>query len=98
MRIRDWSSDGCSSDMQMQQAAETARSQERVRLARDIQDSILQDLTAAKRKLKMIANTAPDDVKLQLGSVNMRVSDQQRRIRKFVEDRRSSEGNLRKTL
>ncbi|HEY9578970.1 MAG TPA: histidine kinase [Rhizorhapis sp.] len=82
----------------MQQAAETARSQERVRLARDLHDSILQDLTAANLKLKMIANTAPDDVKLQLGSVNMLVFDQQRRIRKFVEDRRSSEGDFKKTL
>src|SRR3546814_1606234 len=45
----------------MQKAAETARSQERVRLARDLHDSILQDLTAANLKLKMIANTAPDD-------------------------------------
>src|SRR3546814_9111394 len=111
MRISDWSSDVCSSDLiaarlgselerlaLMQQAAETARSQERVRLARDLHDSILQDLTAANLKLKMIANTAPDDVKLQLGSVNMLVFDQQRRIRKFVEDRRSSEGDFKKTL
>src|SRR3546814_4245636 len=41
----------------MQQAAETARSQERVRLARDLHDSILQDVTAANLKLQLIANT-----------------------------------------
>ncbi|MCF8709003.1 sensor histidine kinase [Rhizorhapis sp. SPR117] len=73
----------------MQQTAETARSQERVRLARDMHDSILQDLTAASLKLKMITGTVSGEAKSQLADVNSLVFDQQRRIRKFVEDQRS---------
>ena len=69
----------------MEQIAVTARSQERVRLARDLHDSILQDLTAAGLKLKAASSRVPVQARPELGMVSAMLLDQQRRIRMFVE-------------
>lgn len=69
----------------LQHVSITARSQERVRLGRDLHDSILQDLTAAGLKLKAIAGCVPDKAKSDFAVVSELLLDQQRRIRMFVE-------------
>ena len=73
----------------MQQTADAARTEERARLARDLHDSILQDLTAASLKLKLLAKSVPDDVRAQLADVSSLVFSQQQRIRQYVEAQRS---------
>ncbi len=66
---------------------ETAASRERVRLARDLHDSVLQSLAAAGLQLKLIASRLEQNVQLELGNVRKLLSDEQQRIRKFVERR-----------
>ncbi len=73
----------------MQQTTEAARSEERVRLARDLHDSILQDLTAASLKLKLITKSVPDKIRANVVDVNTLVFELQQRIRIYVEDQRS---------
>lgn len=73
----------------LHQTADTARSEERVRLARDLHDSILQDLTAVSLKLKTLSGSAPAEMQTQLVGVNALIFDQQQRIREYVEDQRS---------
>ncbi|WP_052757494.1 sensor histidine kinase [Sphingobium chungbukense] len=68
--------------------AESARDQERVRLARDLHDSVLQDLTAATLKLKAVAAGLPPAARGTLQAVSALMAAQQRRIRLFVEDGR----------
>ena len=71
--------------------ADNARDQERVRLARDLHDSVLQDLTAASLKLKAVGAALPDSAREALGSVSRMMTDQQRRIRLFIENSRKLE-------
>lgn len=73
----------------MQRATDAARSEERVRLARDLHDSVLQDLTAASLKLRLIARSVPQDVRPSVVDVNTLVFELQQRIRQYVEDQRS---------
>ena len=68
-----------------QAIAESARDQERVRLARDLHDSVLQDLTAARLKLKAAAMAVPGPAQQSLQAVGALMVEQQRRIRLFVE-------------
>jgi signal transduction histidine kinase len=68
--------------------AESARDQERIRLARDLHDSVLQDLTAATLKLKAATTTAPPALRQSFQAVSALLTAQQRRIRLFVEDSR----------
>lgn len=75
----------------MHEVASSARVQERVRLARDLHDGVLQDLTAASLKLKSAARRVPNDAEMLLGEVATIMNDQQRRIRRFVEDTRSGD-------
>ena len=58
---------------------------ERIRLARDLHDSVLQDLTAATLQLKAVANCLPDEVGRPLSEVSCLLLNQQRRIRSFVD-------------
>lgn len=67
--------------------ADSARVEERSRLARDLHDSILQDLTATALKLRSASISAPDAAP-QLREIETLVIEQQRRIRRFVEDQR----------
>lgn len=72
----------------MREVATSARVQERVRLARDLHDSVLQDLTAAGLKLKAAARGVAPEVEPLLDDVAQIIADQQRRIRGFVEGTR----------
>lgn len=65
--------------------ASAARAQERAQLARDIHDSILQDLAAADLQLKAMVSHVPDDARSQLIEIGRLISSQQRRIRSFVD-------------
>lgn len=73
----------------LQQVSITARSEERVRLARDLHDSILQDLTAAGLKLKAATGRVPEEARPELALVSALMLEQQRRIRMFVENAHS---------
>lgn len=68
--------------------ADRARDQERVRLARDLHDSVLQDLTAATLRLKALSATLAPSDGASLQAVGAMLTAQQRRIRLFVEDSR----------
>jgi signal transduction histidine kinase len=57
---------------------------ERSRLARDLHDGILQDLTAANLKIRAISESAPDGTRKELEDVSTLLSEQQRRMRTFV--------------
>ncbi|WP_150291519.1 histidine kinase [Sphingobium estronivorans] len=72
-----------------QAIAESARDQERVRLARDLHDSVLQDLTAATLTLKAAAAAVPPSARPSLQAVSAMMAAQQQRIRLFVEGSRA---------
>ena len=75
----------------MQQTTDAARTEERARLARDLHDSILQDLTAASLRLKVLARSVPEDVGTHLDDVHALMFSQQQRIRQYVEEQRSTD-------
>jgi signal transduction histidine kinase len=75
----------------MHEVSSNARFQERVRLARDLHDSVLQDLTAASLKLKTATALVPPEAQPALRSVSALMLDQQRRIRLYVENARTAE-------
>ncbi|WP_026621208.1 signal transduction histidine kinase (plasmid) [Ensifer sp. WSM1721] len=75
----------------IQQTTEAARSEERMRLACDLHDSVLQNLTAARLKLKFVGEAADSDSKLQLAEVGKLILEQQQRIRQFVEENRAAD-------
>lgn len=75
----------------MHEVFSTARFEERVRLARDLHDSVLQNLTAASLKLKAATSIVPPEAQPALRSVSALLLDQQRRIRMFVENARMVE-------
>ncbi len=70
----------------MGDVAQAARAEERTRLARDLHDSILQDLTAASLRLKATMIRVPEDARAGLALVNDVILDQQRRVRYYVEN------------
>lgn len=71
----------------LQELASNIRSEERVRLAQDLHDSVLQDMTATSIKLKTLSN-ADALHHPQLTEIQKIVTDSQRRIRHFVEEQR----------
>lgn len=73
-----------------QQMTEAARSEERMRMACDLHDSVLQNLTAARLKLKLFAEAAESDSKLELAEAGKLILEQQQRIRQFVEENRAA--------
>ncbi|PLT94963.1 sensor histidine kinase [Sinorhizobium medicae] len=75
----------------IRQTTEAARSEERMRLACDLHDSVLQNLTAARLKLKLVAEAAGSDTKIQLGEVGALIFEQQQRVRQFVEENRTAD-------
>ncbi|MET0365243.1 MAG: histidine kinase [Sphingobium sp.] len=62
-----------------------ARDQERMRLAHDLHDSVLQDLAAGALRLKAIGSRLPPAAQESLHDINLVLAQQQRRIRLFVE-------------
>ena len=71
----------------LQELSTNIRSEERVRLAQDLHDSVLQDMTATSIKLKALSN-ADALHHPQLTEIQKIVTDSQRRIRHFVEEQR----------
>jgi len=73
------------------QLRETAASRERIRLARDLHDGVLQTLTGAGLQLSSIAAAATGrDVKHKLEDIRQLLVAEQQRIRAFVEGRELS--------
>ena len=72
---------------------ETAATRERIRLARDLHDGILQALTGAALQLNAIACGSRQEVRQKLESVRELLLSEQRHIRAFVEGRQASPWN-----
>lgn len=74
--------------------ADNVRTEERNRLAQDLHDSVLQDLTATSLKLRALAARAgslsPEEAGSEAREIEGLVTEQQRRIRRFVEDHREA--------
>lgn len=70
----------------MRELASAAGWRERGRMARDLHDSVLQDLTAASLQLKIASGQSPDSMPASLGLIGDMLQEQQRRIRRFVDD------------
>lgn len=79
----------------MQEITVSARVQERVRLSRDLHDSVLQDLTAARLKLKSVMRSVSPGMEPPLGDVATIIAEQQRRIRRFVDGMRGGDSVAR---
>ncbi|KPH58860.1 sensor histidine kinase [Novosphingobium aerophilum] len=75
--------------------ADSVRADERSRFAQDLHDSVLQDLTATTLKLRGLAARDPAgarELAAELKDIEELVTQQQRRIRSFVEDQRDCDG------
>ena len=69
---------------------ETAANRERIRLARDLHDGVLQTLTGAGLQLSSIAPSAGREAKRKLEDIRQLLLAEQQRIRAFVEGRELS--------
>ena len=70
--------------------ADTAAATERIRVARDLHDGILQSLTAAGLRLKAVSSNLGPESKSTIDDVRRLLLDEQQRIRLFVEERQKS--------
>jgi signal transduction histidine kinase len=69
---------------------ETAASRERMRLARDLHDGVLQTLSGAALQLRSIASCSVQEFKEKLERIRELLLGEQQRIRAFVEGRQPS--------
>lgn len=69
------------------QLEEAAASRERIRLASDLHDGILQSLTAAGMRLKLITSESNSKMTRQLDQIRDLLLSEQHQIRAFVEER-----------
>ena len=70
---------------------ETAASRQRMRLARDLHDGVLQTLAAAGLQLKMIASPSEHKVRAEIENVRKLLLRAQQNIRAFVDGRQPSQ-------
>ena len=67
------------------QSDEAVAARERMRLARDLHDGVLQSLTAAVLQLKLLTNTPSEERHSQLDMIKELLVIEQRRVREFVQ-------------
>lgn len=77
----------------MRELASAAGWRERGRLARDLHDSVLQDLTAAGLQLKVASMKSPETMQSSLRLIGKILQEQQCRIRSFVENAQPKAGD-----
>ena len=66
------------------QAKQAVAERERARLTRDLHDGLLQSLTAVGLQIKLITESASDEIRTRLDVVRQLLLGEQRRIRDFV--------------
>jgi len=74
-----------------QEQADAATLKERAAFARDLHDSVLQDMTAAALHLKVASISTPRDLRGSIETASTILRRQQRAIRRFVETSRQSD-------
>lgn len=81
-----------------ERAAETATARERLRLARELHDGVLQGLTAIALQLRTLGSKVPLVSRNDLGSIRKMLSEEQRKLRWIVDSGRAKGGAERSSF